>query len=112
MIVENLTFDENLTYDENLIFDENLTYDENLTFNDDVKNVSTKISKSVGVMRRLHCQLPADVMAKATSSKKIESKQMQFTEPHNKCKHHQQLFCNSREENVQRRDTEESDQWT
>ena len=29
-----------------------------------VKNVTTKISKSVGVMRRLHCQLPADVMVK------------------------------------------------
>ena len=37
---------------------------ENLTFNDHVKNVTTKISKSVGVMRRLHCQLPADVMVK------------------------------------------------
>ena len=33
--------------------------DENLTFNDHVK-----ISKSVGVMRRLHYQLPADVMVK------------------------------------------------
>ena len=30
--------------------------DENLTFNDHVKNVTTKISKSVGVLRRLHCQ--------------------------------------------------------
>ena len=39
-----------------------VTLDENLTFNDLVKNVTTKISKSVGVMRRLHCQLPADVM--------------------------------------------------
>ena len=39
------------------------TLDENLTFNDHVKNVTTKISKSVGVMR-LHCQLPADVMVK------------------------------------------------
>ena len=29
-----------------------------------VKNVTTKISKCVGVMRRLHCQLPADVMVK------------------------------------------------
>ena len=36
----------------------------NLTFNDHVKNVTTKISKSVGVMRRLHCQLPADLMVK------------------------------------------------
>ena len=40
------------------------TLDGNLTFNDHVKNVTTKISKSVGVMRRLHCQLPADVMVK------------------------------------------------
>ena len=39
-----------------------VTLDENLNFNDHVKNVTTKISKSVGVMRRLHCQLPADVM--------------------------------------------------
>ena len=31
---------------------------------DEWKNVTTKISKSVGVMRRLHCQLPADVMVK------------------------------------------------
>ena len=38
-----------------------ITLDENLTFNDHVKNVTTKISKSVGVMR-LHCQLPTDVM--------------------------------------------------
>ena len=34
------------------------------TFNDHVKNVTTKISNCVGVMRRLHCQLPADVMVK------------------------------------------------
>ena len=40
------------------------TLDENLTFNGHAKNVTTKISKSVGVMRRLHCQLPADVMVK------------------------------------------------
>ena len=39
-----------------------VTLDEHLTFNDHVKNVTTKISKSVGVMRRLHCQLPANVM--------------------------------------------------
>ena len=38
--------------------------DENLAFNDHVKNVTTKISKSVGVMKRLHFQLPADVMVK------------------------------------------------
>ena len=41
-----------------------VTLDENLTFNDHAKNVTTKISKSVGVMRILHCQLPADVMVK------------------------------------------------
>ena len=42
-----------------------VTLDENFTFkrfNDHVKNVTTKISKFVGVMKRLHCQLPADVM--------------------------------------------------
>ena len=39
-----------------------VTLDGNLAFNDHVKNVTTKISKSVGVKRRLHCQLPADVM--------------------------------------------------
>ena len=41
-----------------------VTLDENHTFNDHVNNVTTKISKSVGVMRRLDCQLPADVMVK------------------------------------------------
>ena len=41
-----------------------VTLDVNLTFNDHVKNVTTKISKSVGVMRRPHCQLPANVMVK------------------------------------------------
>ena len=41
-----------------------VTLDENLTFNGHVKNITTKISKSVCVMRRLHCQLPADVMIK------------------------------------------------
>ena len=41
-----------------------VTLYENLTFNDHVKNVTTKISKSVGMMRRLHYQLPADVMVK------------------------------------------------
>ena len=40
------------------------TLDGNHTFNDHVRNVITKISKSVGVMKRLHCQLPADVMVK------------------------------------------------
>ena len=39
--------------------------DENLTFNDHVINVTAKISKSVCVMRRLHCQLPADLMVKS-----------------------------------------------
>ena len=41
-----------------------ITLDENLTFNDHVKDVTTKISKYVGVMRRLICQLPADIMVK------------------------------------------------
>ena len=41
------------------------TLDENLTFNYHVKNVTTKIFNSVGVMRRLHCQLPADLMVKS-----------------------------------------------
>ena len=41
-----------------------VTLDENLTSHDHVKNISTKISKSVGVMRRLHCHLPADIMVK------------------------------------------------
>ena len=38
--------------------------DENLTFNDHVKKVTIKISKSVFVLRILHCQLLADVMVK------------------------------------------------
>ena len=41
-----------------------VTLDENLSFNDHVKNVTTKISKPIGVMRRIHSQLPADVMVK------------------------------------------------
>ena len=41
-----------------------VTLEENLTFNDHVKNVNTKLSKSVGIMMRLHCQLPADIMVK------------------------------------------------
>ena len=41
-----------------------VTLDENLTFNGHVKNVTTKISMSVGVMRRLYCRLPADVIVK------------------------------------------------
>ena len=38
--------------------------DENLTFKDHVNNVTSNISKSVGVMRRLHCQLRANVIVK------------------------------------------------
>ena len=37
---------------------------------------------------------------KATSTLKIEAKQMEFPEPHQKCQHIQQLFCNSRGETV------------
>ena len=41
-----------------------VTLNENLTFNDYVNKVASKISKSVGVMRILHCQLPASVIVK------------------------------------------------
>ena len=41
-----------------------VTLDENLTFKDHVNKVTSKISKSVGIMRRLHCQLPANVVVK------------------------------------------------
>ena len=41
-----------------------VTLDENLTFKDHVNKVTSDISKSVGVMRRLHWQLPANVMVK------------------------------------------------
>ena len=41
-----------------------ITLDENLTFKDHVNKVTSNITKSVGVMRRLHCQLPANVMVK------------------------------------------------
>ena len=41
-----------------------VTLDENLTFKDHVNKVTSKISKSVGAMRRLHCQLPVHVMVK------------------------------------------------
>ena len=41
-----------------------VTLDENLTFKDHVNKVTSNISKSVGVMRRLHCQLPVNVMIK------------------------------------------------
>ena len=39
-----------------------VTLDENLTFKDHVNKVTSTISKSVGVMRRLYYQLPANVM--------------------------------------------------
>ena len=38
--------------------------DENLTFKDHVNKVTSKISKSVGVMRRFQCLLPPNVMVK------------------------------------------------
>ena len=38
--------------------------DENIPFKDHVNKVTSNISKSVGVMKRLHCQLPANVMVK------------------------------------------------
>ena len=38
--------------------------EENLTFKDHVNKVNINISKSVGVMKRLRCQLPANVMVK------------------------------------------------
>ena len=41
-----------------------VTLDENLTFKDHENKVTSNISKSVGVIRRLHCQLPANVMIK------------------------------------------------
>ena len=41
-----------------------VTLDENLTFKDHVNKVTSKISKSICVMRRLHCQLRANVMVK------------------------------------------------
>ena len=41
-----------------------VTLNENLTFKDPVNKVTSNVSKSVGVMRRLHCQLPAHVMIK------------------------------------------------
>ena len=40
-----------------------VTLDENLTFNDHVYKVTTKISKSVGIMK-LQCQLPVDISCK------------------------------------------------
>ena len=41
-----------------------ITLDENLSFKDHVNKVTSNISKSIGVMRRLHCQLPANVVIK------------------------------------------------
>ena len=41
-----------------------ITLDENLTFKDHVNKVTSNISKSLGVMRRLHCQWPANVIVK------------------------------------------------
>ena len=41
-----------------------VTLDENLTFKDHLNKVNSNISKSVGVMRRLHYQSPANVMIK------------------------------------------------
>ena len=41
-----------------------VTLHEDLTFNDHVNKDTSKISKSVGDMKRLHCQLPANVMVK------------------------------------------------
>ena len=41
-----------------------VTLYENLTSKDHVNKVTSNISKSVGVMRRLHCQLPANVIVK------------------------------------------------
>ena len=40
------------------------TLDENFTFKDHVNKVTSNITKSVSVTRRLHCQLPANVMVK------------------------------------------------
>ena len=41
-----------------------ITLDENLTFKDHVNKVTSNISNSVGVIRRLYCRLPANVMIK------------------------------------------------
>ena len=41
-----------------------VTLNENLSFNYHVNKVTRNKSKSVGVMRRLHCRLPANVMVK------------------------------------------------
>ena len=54
---------------------------------------------------------PIDTWNIATSTWKIEANQMQFLEPHQKCQHFQQRFFNNMGENVQRRETEASEQW-
>ena len=41
-----------------------VTHDKNRTFKDHVNKVTSKISKSLDIMMRLHCQLPANVMVK------------------------------------------------
>ena len=52
-----------------------------------------------------------NLLRQQSSTWKIEAKQMQFPEPHQKCQNIQQLFYNSRGETVQRRETEAADQW-
>ena len=41
-----------------------VTLDENITFKDHRNKVTSNISKSVGVMMRLHCQLTANITVK------------------------------------------------
>ena len=41
-----------------------VTLDENFTFNVHINKCDTKISKSLSVMMKYHCQLPADVICK------------------------------------------------
>ena len=41
-----------------------VTLNENVTFKNHVNKVSSKQSKSAGVMRRLYCQLPVNLMVK------------------------------------------------
>ena len=53
-----------------------------------------------------------NLLRELVAGKSKEKKCMQFPEPHHKCQHLQQNFCNSRGENVQRRETATSDQWT
>ena len=44
-----------------------VTLNENLTFKYHVNKITSNVSKSVGVMRRLHCQLPENPMIKLYS---------------------------------------------